>query len=108
MQGKIKKGQIMTATQNTYIDTLRRFKQEFGTEYGIKQIGFFGSVARGEETNESDVDVIVDAPELGLFKMAGMRLKLEEVFRKSVDLVVKSGYMRERFKNRIEKEAIYV
>ena len=94
----------MTATQNTYIDTLRRFKQEFGAEYGIKQIGFFGSVARGDES----VDVIVDAPELGLFKMASMRLKLEEVFRKSVDLVVKSEYMRERFKNRIEKEAIYV
>ena len=40
----------MTATQNTYIDTLRRFKQEFGAEYGITQIGFFGSVARGEKT----------------------------------------------------------
>jgi len=98
----------MTATQNTYIDTLRRFKQEFGAEYGITQIGFFGSIARGEETDESDVDVIVDAPELGLFAMAGMRLKLEEIFRKSVDLVVKSEYMQERFKNRIEKEAIYV
>ena len=107
MQGKIKKGQIMTATQNTYIDTLRRFKQEFGTEYGIKQIGFFGSVARGEETDESDVDVIVDAPELGL-NAVSLWLKLEEVFNKSVDLVIKSEYMRERFKNRIEKEAIYV
>jgi predicted nucleotidyltransferase len=98
----------MTVTQNSYIDTLRRFKQEYGAEYGIAQIGFFGSVARGDQTEESDVDVIVDAPELGLFKMCGMRLKLEEEFNKSIDLVVKSEYMQERFKNRIEKEAIYV
>ena len=98
----------MTAAQNSYIDTLRRFKQEYGAEYGIKQIGFFGSVARGDQTAESDVDVVVDAPELGLFKMVGMRLKLEEVFSKSVDLVAKSEYMRTRLKNRIEKEAVYV
>jgi predicted nucleotidyltransferase len=97
-----------TATQNSYIATLQRFKQEYGAQYGITQIGFFGSVARGEDTDGSDVDVIVEAPGLGLFAMAGMRLKLEEIFNKSVDLVVKSEYMRERFKNRIEKEAIYV
>jgi len=97
----------MTAAQNSYIDTLRRFKQEYGAEYGIKQIGFFGSVARGDQTAESDVDVVVDAPELGL-NAVSLWLKLEEVFNKSVDLVIKSEYMRERFKNRIEKEAIYV
>ena len=101
------KKESMTATQNTYIDTLRRFKQEFGAEYEITQIGFFGSVARGEETDESDVDVIVEAPALGL-DAVGLWLKLEEVFSKSVDLVIKSKYLPERFRNRIEKEAIYV
>ena len=97
----------MTATQSTYIDTLRRFKQEFGTEYGITQIGFFGSVARGEETDESDVDVVVEAPALGL-NAVSLWQELEKAFGKPVDLVRKTKYMRENFRNRIEKEAIYV
>ena len=96
-----------TAAQNSYIDILRRFKQEYGAEYGITQIGFFGSVARGDQTDESDIDVIVDAPALGL-DIVSLWQELEKAFDKPVDLVRKSKYMRERFRNRIEKEAIYV
>jgi predicted nucleotidyltransferase len=98
---------MMTTTQNTYLDTLRRFKQEYGAEYGITQIGFFGSIARGDQTDESDVDVIVEAPALG-FNAVSLWQELEKAFGKPVDLVRKSKYMQERFRNRIEKEAIYV
>jgi predicted nucleotidyltransferase len=94
-------------TQTQYINTLQRFMQEHGTEYGIRRIGIFGSVARGEQTPESDVDVLVEAPTLGL-EVVDMKRKLEETFNKPVDLVIKSEFMRERFRNRIEKEVIYV
>ena len=98
---------MTTATQNSYIDTLRRFKQEYGVKYGITQIGFFGSVARGDQTEDSDIDVIVEAPALGL-NAVSLWQELEKTFGKPVDLVRKSKYMQERFRNRIEKEAIYV
>jgi len=94
-------------TQNQYISILQRFKQEYGEEYGIERIGLFGSVARGEHTDNSDVDVVVEAP-ADLFLLVGMRLKLQEVFNKPVDLVRKSKYKRKAFMDRIEKEAIYV
>jgi predicted nucleotidyltransferase len=92
----------------TYMDILQRFKQEYGDEYGITRIGIFGSVARGEYTEDSDVDVLVEAPVLSLFSMAGIRRQLEKMMGVPVDVVRKTEYMRPRFKARIEKEMIYV
>jgi predicted nucleotidyltransferase len=89
------------------MNILQRFKQEYGSEYGITSIGIFGSVARGEHTEESDVDVLVEAPELSLFTMAGIHRQLEEMMGVPVDVVRKTEYMRPRFKERIEKEVIY-
>ena len=94
-------------TQNLYINILQRFKQEYGAEYGIERIGLFGSVARGEHTENSDVDVVVEAP-ADIFLLIGLRQKLQETFNKPVDLVRKSKYKRKTFMDRIEKEAIYV
>ena len=45
------------------MNILCHFRQKHGNEYGITHIGIFGSVARGEHTEESDVDVLVRAPD---------------------------------------------
>ena len=90
------------------MNILQRFKQEHGAEYGITSIGIFGSVARNEHTEDSDVDVLVEAPEMDLFSRIGIKHKLEEMMGVPVDVVRKSKYMRPRFKTRIEKEVIYV
>ena len=95
-------------SQQTYLETLKRFKEEHGAEYGIEKIGLFGSVARNEHTDESDVDVFVDAPTMSSFEMAGMRLDLEETFNKAVDLVSYNQYTSQRIGNHIKKDAIYV
>ena len=95
-------------TRVEYLNILQRFKQEYGGEYGITRIGIFGSVARGEHTEESDVDVLVEAPEMDLFTSIHVRNKLEELMGVPVDLVSKSKFMRPRFKARVEKEVIYV
>ena len=47
-------------TQVKYMNILQHFKQEHGSEYGITRIGVFGSVARNEHTEDSDVDVLVE------------------------------------------------
>ena len=95
-------------TRVKYINILQRFKQEHASEYGITSIGLFGSVARNEHTEESDVDVLVEAPDLDLFTSISVRNKLEEMMGVPVDMVTKSEFMRPRFKARIEKEVIYV
>jgi predicted nucleotidyltransferase len=45
-------------TTNEYIHLLRDYKRNHAAEYGIERMGIFGSVARGEQRKDSDVDVI--------------------------------------------------
>jgi len=71
-------------------------------------MGIFGSVARGENTENSDVDVLVEAPVMGMIALSGIRFKLEEMFNTPVDVVRKTKYLPENFKTRIEREVIYV
>jgi predicted nucleotidyltransferase len=94
-------------TQELYIDKLRNFVAEYGAVYGIERIGIFGSVARGEHTPESDLDVLVEAPVMGLLALVGIKNRLEEELGLPVDVVRKTDYMPPRFKARIESEVIY-
>ena len=54
----------------------------------------FGSFARGEETPDSDVDIlIVPEKSVGLFKLSGMHLDLQELLKTRVDLVTEKGLL---------------
>lgn len=46
-------------TKDEIIAILRNFKEEFGERYGIEKLGLFGSVARGEQKEDSDIDICV-------------------------------------------------
>jgi len=64
----------------------------------ISYLGLFGSYARGEQTEESDVDLLVkfNAP-VGYFTLVDIQRKLEDYLKKDVDLVTEkalSKYMR--------------
>jgi len=96
------------STQSQYIEALQHFKQESGAKYGITRIGVFGSVARGEHTAESDVDVVLEAPVMDLFSLIGIKQELEKTLNAPVDVVLKTEYMPPRFKARIEREVMYV
>lgn len=43
------------------LELLRIYKTQFASKYGFKRLGVFGSVARGEQTEQSDVDVCYEA-----------------------------------------------
>ena len=75
---------------------------------GIERIGVFGSFARGEETAESDIDIIVSLQEPTLFRYAEIADHLKSVFGREIDLVSLKSHMPEAFKRQLEKEAIYV
>jgi predicted nucleotidyltransferase len=94
---------------NSYIRLLSRYKQNHASEYGITRIGIFGSVARGEQTNESDVDIYFETDrKISLFRMGGLMYDLKELFGAPVDLVHNTERLPPMFKQRIEKEIIYV
>ena len=95
-------------TKDEYLRQLRRFKQQYSSVYGIERIGIFGSVARGEQTESSDIDICIEAPPMGLFTFSGICLTLEKLLGTPVDLVRMCNSMNPRFRERIEKEMIYV
>jgi predicted nucleotidyltransferase len=57
-------------------------------KYGVTRASLFGSVVRGEGTQKSDIDILIN-PAAGttLFDMAGMQIDLQKSLNKSVDLV---------------------
>ena len=77
-------------------------------KYKVKSIGVFGSVARGDNTKKSDVDVLVEFSEpIGLFKFIGLENYLSDVLERKVDLVTKKG-LKPTIKDDILKEVVYV
>ncbi len=57
-------------------------------KYGVKKAGIFGSYVRGENEKESDIDVLIETPEnFSLFDFVGLKLELEKVIKRKVDLV---------------------
>lgn len=76
--------------------------------YHVKKMGIFGSVARGEQTKKSDVDILVEfnAP-IGFFDFIGLEDFLSKTLHKKVDLVSKKA-LKPIIKKDILKEVIYV
>ena len=91
-----------------YLRLLKQFKDTKGVAYGIRKIGLFGSVARGEHKEGSDVDVCFEGIPQGFFAIGGVKVELEELFGCSVDVVRLREKMDTFFKNQIMKEVIYV
>jgi predicted nucleotidyltransferase len=71
---------------------LSQLKKQLIAEFHIKEIGVFGSYVRNEQTNKSDLDVLVDFSEYpGMFQFVKMENFLSEQLGIKVDLVIKSA-----------------
>jgi predicted nucleotidyltransferase len=69
------------------VDEIRSMATPIAVEYGLRKLGLFGSYARGEQTEQSDVDFIVDENDMtGLLMLCGLKLRLEEKFGLNVDI----------------------
>lgn len=65
---------------------------ELAQRHGVRVLGVFGSVARGEDRPDSDIDLLVELPEgMGLFAVARVQNELEELLGSPVDLIPESG-----------------
>ena len=65
-------------------------------EYGIKKASIFGSVARGDDRPDSDVDLLVELGPgpMGLIAYIGLKHKIEDILNKEVDLVTEGNINR--------------
>ena len=76
--------------------------------YQITELGIFGSYARGEQTQDSDVDVLIDyekAPTL--FELVNLRDFLRDLIGLPVDIVTKKG-LKPRIRDQVLSEVIYL
>lgn len=93
--------------QDDILAILREFKRDCPEEYGIIEIGVFGSFARDEIGEESDVDVVVRILKPDLFTLAGIKNELEERLHRPVDIVTYRENMNPFLKKRIDGGAVY-
>ena len=75
-------------------------------DMGVQSIAIFGSTARDEARDDSDVDVLVEFTDpVGMFKFLDVKSRLESILGRSVDLATPDA-LRAQMRPRILKEAI--
>ena len=99
----------------SYLDeVIKKLKVQYpylSSEFGVKRIGVFGSIAKQEERKESDIDMVIefDRP-IGL-KFIALAEYMENLFGRKVDILTKDGIRNIRVKSvstDIKKDIIYV
>lgn len=83
-------------------------KEELTRKYHLSKILLFGSVAKGEETERSDVDIAVETDITDYFALYDLKESLENALGAKVDLVRPRERMNPALRRRIENEAIRV
>jgi predicted nucleotidyltransferase len=78
------------------------------SKYGARDVRVFGSVARGEDDPESDVDFLVELePGRSLLDLGGMQMEFESLLGCRVDVVTVGG-LKARMRERVLREAMPV
>jgi hypothetical protein len=94
------------STRKYTIDGIRAIVEPIARKYGVARVYLFGSYARGEITENSDIDLRVDKGNLkGLFALCGLYTEIEEALQMKVD-VLTTGSLEEDFLRKIQKEEV--
>jgi len=94
--------------QQDILNYLTAHKKEFQEKYNIEKIGLFGSYARGEAHEGSDIDIVINLKKTTLSALVGIKEDIESYFQTQVDIIQYRERMNSFLKNRIERDAIYV
>lgn len=94
--------------QSQIIDIIRNMKDEACKKYKATIKGIFGSYARGEAKEDSDIDILVEFQKNAtLLDLAGLGNFLEEKLQHRVDLISQNA-VREEIKSNLYNEIIYL
>ena len=88
------------------IEILRNHEQEIKRRFAVRRIGLFGSFVRGEETKESDIDILVEFEDPTFRNFMNLAFYLEDIFSRRVDLLTPEG-ISHRIRPYVEKEVVW-
>lgn len=89
-------------------NTLNQYRELFRKDYNVEGLGVFGSFARGDNTQTSDVDILVRFSQpLGFFKFIELENYLTKLLGRKVDLVTEKA-LKPAIKNDVLREVMYV
>ncbi|MBW6479809.1 MAG: nucleotidyltransferase family protein [Bacteroidales bacterium] len=94
-------------TLSDILSIILEYKPILQKKYPIKNIGIFGSVARGDYHENSDVDIIVEFEKPIGIEFIDLANELESILDQKVDLISKSG-IKPKYLKIIEKDLYYV
>ena len=90
------------------LSLMSRFKPTAQKKYGMTKLGIFGSVARGEQTDNSDVDICYEGQAPSLLTLDKIQTELEQLLDCKVDLVRVRESMSSLLRKRILRDVIFV
>ena len=95
-------------SQSEIIDQLREMMTELSVKYHVRKIGIFGSYSKECQTQESDLDLVVefDLP-IGMFAFVHLKNRIEDHLGIRVDLVTPDG-LHPLIRNQVMHEVVYV
>lgn len=94
-------------SRKEYIDALATHADDMHSLFGVSSMRLFGSVARNEHKDGSDIDVCVDMPPR-ILKLVGLTTYLETLLGCKVDVIRNHSNMNPYLKEEIEKDGLYI
>lgn len=93
-------------TKEEILEQLRNLKPTLNKEFGVKNIGVFGSFAKGQQTELSDIDILVELEKPIGWKYFTIEPFLQKLLGRKVDLVTEKA-LRQELKTAILAEVHY-
>lgn len=88
------------------IEEIKTIVEPIARKYGVERVYLFGSYARGDVNENSDVDLRIDKGSLkGMFALCGLYTEIEEALQMKVDILT-TGNLEDDFLRKIQKEEV--
>lgn len=99
---------VISMNQQEILRTLEPLRSDLEARYKVKEISLFGSFVRGQQTDASDVDVLVEfAPNATFFDLVRLAMFLEEILQRHVDVIPKDS-LRAEIRDAVLRERVLV
>ena len=94
-------------SSNEIINTLKAEKPLLSAQFGVEEIGVFGSSLNANFSDDSDIDIIVTLRNIDYSAFAGLQIYLENKFKRKIDLIRKGKHLSAKFYNSIQNQIVY-